>query len=202
MNPSAPYTGAFPRKRHSHTCLTCKTRGQGAVACYKSHCTKPQRIDMCACCRPLYPSVTAPARAASESPANETAIAQWYVLIAESQRASIFSALSESQRRLAFEYGLALSWHRLPPYARDLVRAEWHNTLFHKHRPDCGFLKCGAAQTSCDCETLRYREAFGVTVESDSGRTQIGNTPTCEDCGEALDSCTCDAQLDLFGGAL
>jgi hypothetical protein len=48
-----PYQGPFPRKKHSHKCLGigCKMRGQtNAVACYKSHCTRPQK-DLCASCR-------------------------------------------------------------------------------------------------------------------------------------------------------
>lgn len=47
------YVGPFPRKKHSHKCpsLGCKMRGQiNAVACYKSHCQRPQR-DLCSFCK-------------------------------------------------------------------------------------------------------------------------------------------------------
>lgn len=56
----------------------------------------------------------------------EREIAQWYTLISEQLRQSIFSALSTSQRRQAIEYGLTLSWNRLPQYARALVVDEYH----------------------------------------------------------------------------
>lgn len=46
---SQPYTGPFPRKRHSHYCRAC---GGNAVACYKSQCTRPQRQDVCTWCKP------------------------------------------------------------------------------------------------------------------------------------------------------
>jgi len=53
MKRTEPYTGPFPRKRHSHKCLKCIERGQvNAVACYRSHCTKPQTTDHCAWCSP------------------------------------------------------------------------------------------------------------------------------------------------------
>jgi len=45
---SEPIT--FPRKRHSHRCLSC---GGPAVACYKTHCALPQRITQCRWCRPV-----------------------------------------------------------------------------------------------------------------------------------------------------
>ncbi|MEY2411048.1 MAG: hypothetical protein QOF48_3718 [Verrucomicrobiota bacterium] len=38
---------AGPRKKHSHRCKRC---GQG-VYCYKTHCTKPQRVTTCTGCR-------------------------------------------------------------------------------------------------------------------------------------------------------
>jgi hypothetical protein len=94
MNRTETYTGPWPRKRHSHTCVACKRgRDQGAVYCYKSRCALPQQTESCECCRPLQPSVT--------------------------------------------------------------------------HRPP-------------------------AAPENDGGRTRIGNTPTCEDCGESLDHCTCE----------
>jgi hypothetical protein len=47
-----PYDGPFPRKRHSHKCKSCVARGQyNSVACYKSHCTRPQLTDTCSWCR-------------------------------------------------------------------------------------------------------------------------------------------------------
>ncbi len=49
---SLPYAGPFPRGRHSHRCKGCELRnGQGAVACYKSKCTKPQLVAECEWCR-------------------------------------------------------------------------------------------------------------------------------------------------------
>lgn len=42
-------TITFPRKKHSHRCMCCGD----AVYCYKSHCTKPQRIERCQWCKPL-----------------------------------------------------------------------------------------------------------------------------------------------------
>ena len=42
-----PYSGTFPRAKHSHRCKSC---GEGGY-CYKSQCKQPQRIEMCACCR-------------------------------------------------------------------------------------------------------------------------------------------------------
>lgn len=48
-----PYTGPFPRKRHSHKCIKCEERGQYAsVACYKSQCTRPQTTQQCSWCTP------------------------------------------------------------------------------------------------------------------------------------------------------
>lgn len=53
MKPQETYTGPFPRGRHSHRCMGCANRGQiAAVACYKKHCTTPQRIEYCSWCRP------------------------------------------------------------------------------------------------------------------------------------------------------
>ena len=40
------YPGPFPRKKHSHRCETC---GAG-VYCYKTACSKPQRIAVCNYC--------------------------------------------------------------------------------------------------------------------------------------------------------
>lgn len=57
---------------------------------------------------------------------NETEIAQWYCVIPEQQRQAILSALSEQDRRRAFQYGLSVSWHLLPDYAKDLVAMEYH----------------------------------------------------------------------------
>jgi hypothetical protein len=170
MNRTETYTGPWPRKRHSHTCVACKRgRDQGAVACYKSRCALPQQTESCECCCKLQPSVTyRPAAPAAAEPARahlpacgflksgedqtpcqciqlrlaaalEAApapeplrfdlgsIAQWYSLLDEKKRQCIFSALTESGRRQVFEYGLAVSWQRLPEYARYLVIEEWHN---------------------------------------------------------------------------
>lgn len=52
--------------------------------------------------------------------------AQWYSLISEQERAGILSALTNAERRSAFEYGLTVSWQRLPQRAKDLVTDEWH----------------------------------------------------------------------------
>lgn len=30
-----------------------------------------------------------------------------------------------------------------------------------------------------------------ANTDEDGGRTRMGNTPTCEDCGESLEGCTC-----------
>lgn len=45
-----PYTGPFPRGKHSHRCANCND-GR-AVACYKTQCTRPQLTDTCGWCRP------------------------------------------------------------------------------------------------------------------------------------------------------
>ena len=58
--------------------------------------------------------------------ANEQDIFRWYGVISEQQRQTIFSALSEQGRRSAFQYGLSVSWHLLPDYAKDLVATEYH----------------------------------------------------------------------------
>lgn len=51
MKRTDPYTGPFPRKRHSHRCRGCEARGQyNAVACYKSQCAKPQLVVSCSWC--------------------------------------------------------------------------------------------------------------------------------------------------------
>ena len=48
-----PYTGPFPRKRHSHHCKGCEARGQiNAVACYKQGCARPQTTEKCSWCNP------------------------------------------------------------------------------------------------------------------------------------------------------
>jgi hypothetical protein len=129
MNRTETYTGPWPRKRHSHTCVACKRgRDQGAVACYKSRCALPQQTESCECCRTLQPSVTYRPAAPAAAPLPEVQeVAQWYALINEGRRLEIFSALSESQRQAAFQYGLAVSWALLPQYARDLVTTEWWN---------------------------------------------------------------------------
>ena len=38
-----------------------------------------------------------------------------------------------------------------------------------------------------------HREYVGSIAKQASERDQIGNTPTCEDCGQAEDHCECDA---------
>ena len=48
-----PYTGPFPRSRHSHRCKECGD----AVACYKSKCTLPQRVELCGWCKPVPPGM-------------------------------------------------------------------------------------------------------------------------------------------------
>jgi hypothetical protein len=119
-----PYDGPFPRPRHSHRCQACEC----AVYCYKSQCTKPQSEVECSSCAWHSRRAAAAAPGVVSAPAPEVReIAQWYTLIPESQRQTIFSALSESQRKQAFQYGLAVSWQILPQYARDLVTAEWWN---------------------------------------------------------------------------
>lgn len=48
--------------------------------------------------------------------------------------------------------------------------------------------------------TVAWKRLGGMTVDEANRkaeelaeeRTRIGNTPTCETCGEALDHCTCD----------
>lgn len=54
MSRRDPYTGPFPRKRHSHRCEGCAQKyGQyNAVACYKSQCTRPQLTSVCSWCKP------------------------------------------------------------------------------------------------------------------------------------------------------
>lgn len=146
------YTGPFPRKRHSHTCTNCKAgRGQGAVACYKQRCTKPQRIDSCECCAKLQPSATYRPPAPADPRPEVQEVAQWYTLIDEKRRQEIFSALSDLQRRAAFEYGLAVSWNRLPQYARDLVNAEWWNGRRPPAEDDGGRTLAGNTPTCEDC---------------------------------------------------
>ena len=59
MKRTDSYTGPFPRKRHSHRCKACETRGQiNSVACYKSRCTKAQLVEHCGWCGPAVPTVT------------------------------------------------------------------------------------------------------------------------------------------------
>ena len=54
---SMPYTGPFPRGRHSHKCRGCEHKGQfNAVACYKSQCRKPQLTATCEYCRAYFAS--------------------------------------------------------------------------------------------------------------------------------------------------
>lgn len=62
--------------------------------------------------------------------ANEKEIAQWYGVISESERQTILSALCEIDRRKAFQYGVTVSWHLLPDYAKDLVATEYHVVHF------------------------------------------------------------------------
>lgn len=308
MNRTETYTGPWPRKRHSHTCVTCKRdRDQGAVACYKSRCALPQQTESCECCRTLQPSATYRPAAPAAAPLPEVQeVAQWYTLISEARRLEIFSALSESQRKDAFKYGLAVSWSLLPQYARDLVTTEWWNgrpltlrqvsdlaELVEKaiardndledaiDLPDgltldqwgAGLLGRGWAWSDDKCRyekgewfvwfyclPNKPRRAVwnrikapiivdvciagnpaenslcgepdcvccprpAAALEDDGGRTREGNTPTCEDCGESQDHCSCEedqafadgaptaaelesesaerggVQLDLFGGA-
>jgi len=52
---SQPYNGPFPRKKHSHHCRGCESRGQiNSVACYKTKCTRPQLTATCAWCATYY----------------------------------------------------------------------------------------------------------------------------------------------------
>jgi hypothetical protein len=46
-----PYSGPFPRKRHSHRCLKCEKSGHNSVACYKAGCRLAQTIEVCSWCR-------------------------------------------------------------------------------------------------------------------------------------------------------
>lgn len=77
----------------------------------------------------------------------------------------------------------------------------------------CYKTKCSKPQSSEDCALCRPIQKYGQTPDpapapapaqlapklktldpgpdDDEGRTRIGNTPTCEDCGEALDDCEC-----------
>lgn len=57
---------------------------------------------------------------------NEQQLAQWYGVITERERQTILSSLCESDRRKAFQYGVTVSWHLLPDYAKDLVATEHH----------------------------------------------------------------------------
>lgn len=127
------YAGPFPRKRHYHRCPKCIDRGGNGVNCYKSKCTLPRDLKCCSWCGPVEyfasesPADPSPVEPAARVPGQPMVreIAQWYTLIDEKKRQCIFSALSESQRKQAFQYGLAVSWNLLPQYARDLVAAEW-----------------------------------------------------------------------------
>jgi len=52
---SQPYAGPFPRGKHSHRCKGCEARnGQGAVACYRAKCTRPQLTATCSWCASYY----------------------------------------------------------------------------------------------------------------------------------------------------
>lgn len=47
-----PYTGPWPRSRHSHRCQNCENTGRcfNSFACYKSRCGLPQRLEKCEWC--------------------------------------------------------------------------------------------------------------------------------------------------------
>jgi hypothetical protein len=53
MKRTDPYSGPFPRKRHSHRCKGCEAKFYqlNPVACYKQHCTKPQLLRTCSWCK-------------------------------------------------------------------------------------------------------------------------------------------------------
>jgi hypothetical protein len=68
-----PYTGPFPRPRHSHRCENCwESRRQGAVYCYKQNCKRAQRIESCEVCgrqvRPADPAPVVESAAPAEDP--------------------------------------------------------------------------------------------------------------------------------------
>jgi hypothetical protein len=189
MKKTEVYTGPFPRGRHSHTCASCKRlRNQGAVYCYKSQCTLPQSTETCRCCSPVS-QAPAPAWAHVSSARPECPeVARWYVLISEQKRAAIFSALSESQRRQAFEYGLAVTWGRLPQYARDLVTTEWWNDkqaaaavsdvcIAGEGAIDgvCGDPECICAPTPAAVDTKQHRAdcAFMAPVQGPCNCSQL-----------------------------
>jgi hypothetical protein len=52
----------------------------------------------------------------------------------------------------------------------------------------CGDADCVCAPAPPETKTLD---------DDDGGRTQLGNTPTCEDCGESLDDCECGDDPDV-----
>ena len=203
MKRSEPYSGPFPRPRHSHTCAHCKRhKGAGAVYCYKARCTKAQLVDRCQWCEPLQESPTyRPPAAPAASWPDVQEIAQWYTLIDEKRRQAIFSALSTEQRRQAFQYGLAVSWNLLPEYARDLVRAEWWEgrrpaaapaPAATIHLPACGYLKSGADQTPCQCAQLRLAAAIAEETAPAIASDPIPSTP------DPWAAARAKAQLSLF----
>jgi hypothetical protein len=85
-------------------------------------------------------------------------------------------ALNAAQRALA----LCLDKHR---YERN--PAPW---LLHMREAQGAMSRAlsSLAGYSCNCNP-----GDGCTLITAEGRTQIGNTPTCEDCGKPLDHCIC-----------
>ena len=175
---TAPYNGPFPRKRHSHRCQTCKGRqGQRAVACYKQKCTKPQSVEDCIFCRALAKHTPVAVDVCiAGNPAVNGVCGD-----AECVCAPV-AAVCVTDDELAEEFA------QLPPEAKTIVAAlpPTGTTADPSPAPICEM--CAKPWGVCTCGD--------PDPDDDGGRTQFGDTPTCEDCGESLDDCECGDDPD------
>jgi hypothetical protein len=142
MTRKESYTGPWPRKRHSHTCVTCKRdRDQGAVYCYKSRCARPQQTDTCECCCKLQPSATyRPA-----APVDDIC--------------SLCGTLPCSCPPEAAVIDVCIAGNPAVDGRCDDIDCVCYPS---RHLPACGFLKSGEDQTPCQCMQLRLAAALEV----------------------------------------
>ena len=69
----------------------------------------------------------------------------------------------------------------------------WYNLAADPPEPSCS--GCHERVSCCQCDG-GWNEARRA---EDAGRTAIGNTPTCEDCGAPQDHCVCPDDVCIVG---
>ena len=141
MDKQAPYTGPWPRKRHSHTCQHCKqTRGQRAVYCYRQKCALPQSVEDCVLCRAL----------ARHTPPDD-------------ERGQVAAQLPPEVKTLDPDDDKGRTQTGNTPTCEDCGESLDHCECGNDDDPDCA--DCGEPLSSCEC----YIEDEPESAEPESG---------------------------------